>query len=71
MCHICIININNNNTPIHLTSVMPHTEITEALGTKCKRDLNESNITSNPLLGNRLFQTVEAVRLKAFLGIAN
>jgi len=65
---------------------MPHTEITEALGTKCpwwksgnailnnsvfKRDLNESNVTSNPLLGNRLFQTVEAVRLKAFLGIAN
>jgi len=36
-----------------------------------KRDLNESNVTVNLVLSDRLFQTVGAVKLKAFLDITS
>jgi len=34
-----------------------------------KKDLNKSNVTADLVLSDRLFQTVEAVNLKAFLDI--
>jgi len=36
-----------------------------------QRDLNESNTIVNLVLSDRLFQTVEAVKLKAFLDVAS